>query len=156
MGLLLLFGSTSRADDVREKMLLLLDDCCLLSLVLVSFLTELASSNDARFDALLITNTVPMYPAFKREYCHHQVIACSCFFNSWKKQQGATHVKGPMTCTTLHAVFSLCPDCLLLGLHYAVFVGMFVIALLSLAATGAFTSRLRVTLHVARRLIPCI
>lgn len=37
-------------------------------LVLVSLLAELASSNDARYEALLITNTVPIYPAFKRKY----------------------------------------------------------------------------------------
>ena len=31
-------------------------------------LTELASSPDTKYDAELITNTVPMYPAFKSEY----------------------------------------------------------------------------------------
>ncbi|XP_046702061.1 ectonucleotide pyrophosphatase/phosphodiesterase family member 2 isoform X2 [Silurus meridionalis] len=33
---------------------------------------QLASSNDARYEAMLITNTVPMYPAFKRVWTYFQ------------------------------------------------------------------------------------
>ncbi|XP_053535553.1 ectonucleotide pyrophosphatase/phosphodiesterase family member 2 isoform X1 [Ictalurus punctatus] len=33
---------------------------------------QLASSNDARYEALLITNTVPIYPAFKRVWAYFQ------------------------------------------------------------------------------------
>lgn len=37
----------------------------LYNMFLFSLLTELSSTMDKKYDAVLITNTVPMYPAFK-------------------------------------------------------------------------------------------
>lgn len=73
-------------------------------LVLVSLLAELASSNDARYEALLITNTVPIYPAFKRKYSTRTpsliwwrekksrgvfILFFFFLFNYWKNSEGA-------------------------------------------------------------------
>ncbi|XP_076122089.1 autotaxin isoform X2 [Alosa pseudoharengus] len=54
---------------------------------------QLASTQDARFDAVLITNTVPMYPAFKRMWTYFQKVLVKRYAS---ERNGVNIVSGPI------------------------------------------------------------
>ncbi|XP_030637743.1 autotaxin isoform X2 [Chanos chanos] len=54
---------------------------------------QLASSPETRYDALLITNTVPMYPAFKRVWTYFQKILVKKYAS---ERNGVNVVMGPI------------------------------------------------------------
>uniref|UniRef100_A0A8C9U5H6 Ectonucleotide pyrophosphatase/phosphodiesterase 2 n=1 Tax=Scleropages formosus TaxID=113540 RepID=A0A8C9U5H6_SCLFO len=57
------------------------------------FPPQLASAPDARYDAFLITNTVPMYPAFKRVWNYFQKILVKRYAS---ERNGINVVSGPI------------------------------------------------------------
>ncbi|XP_012681906.1 ectonucleotide pyrophosphatase/phosphodiesterase family member 2 [Clupea harengus] len=54
---------------------------------------QLASSQDARYDAVLITNTVPMYPAFKRMWTYFQKALVKRYAS---ERNGVNIIAGPI------------------------------------------------------------
>ncbi|XP_069051016.1 autotaxin isoform X4 [Lepisosteus oculatus] len=57
------------------------------------FPPQLASSPEARYDALLITNTVPMYPAFKKIWNHFQKTLVKRYAS---ERNGVNVISGPI------------------------------------------------------------